>query len=196
MLEWLSSPTWLRRPLMPSAAKSSFRASGRSLTIALLGVLLDAALFRRSTDVVRVPAMQGTYLYCSGGGRIFDSSVRWEFRRRNIWCTVRSMAAISMDVSDRASRRGGSDMRVPRQRSAVLLFRVGNTRTDKKPTEFGYRLLSEMRDAGLKAAARDRNANVSPSTVTRLIYGGVVTPDTDTLDRIAAALVDAQLDPR
>jgi transcriptional regulator with XRE-family HTH domain len=53
-----------------------------------------------------------------------------------------------------------------------------------------------MRDAGLKAAALARTANVSPSTVTRLIYGGVANPDTDTLGRIAAALIDAQLDPR
>lgn len=97
------------------------------------------------------------------------------------------MAVISMDANDRAGRRA------PRRRTfhkwnAVASRGVAN---DKRPTEFGYALLALMNDVDFKSAQLARAADVSPSTVTRLIYGGVGRPDSDTLGRIARALVEA-----
>lgn len=100
------------------------------------------------------------------------------------------MAVISMDATDRATRR------VPRQRdgfqrrNAVVSLRVGN---DKQPTEFGYHLLRLMSEAGVRPADIARGADVSGSTLTRYIYGGSKRPDSETLGRIAQALVRAQI---
>lgn len=65
----------------------------------------------------------------------------------------------------------------------------------KQPTEFGVRLLTEMRNANLRAAGLARAADVSPSTITRLIYGGVDRPDEATIGKIAQALAYAIAGP-
>jgi transcriptional regulator with XRE-family HTH domain len=62
---------------------------------------------------------------------------------------------------------------------------------DKRPTEFGYHLLSEMSAVGLKPAQLARLADTSGSTITRLVYGGVSRPDSDTLAKLARALIQA-----
>ncbi|GAA2346482.1 hypothetical protein GCM10010170_033240 [Dactylosporangium salmoneum] len=67
--------------------------------------------------------------------------------------------------------------------------------TDKQPTEFGYELLKLMGTAGLRPAGLARAANTSGSTITRLIYGGVERPDSNTLHRIARALIEATSPP-
>lgn len=97
-----------------------------------------------------------------------------------------------MDVMDRATRRIPRQ-RVPfRARNAVASLRVG---TNKQPTEFGYQLLKLIADAGLKPASLARAAGTSGSTITRLVYGGVGRPDSDTLERLARALAHATLAP-
>lgn len=100
------------------------------------------------------------------------------------------MTVISMDAFDQAQGR------IPRQRTsfqrrnAVASLPVGN---DRQPTEFGYHLLRLMGGARINSAQLARAANVSGSTVTRLIYGGSRKPDDDTLGRVAHALVAAEV---
>lgn len=100
------------------------------------------------------------------------------------------MAVISMDALDQAVRRATPRRNAFQRRNAVASLRVGN---DKQPTEFGYRLLKLMSDAGLKPAQLARAAGTSGSTITRLVYGGVGRPDSDTLGKVARALVEAEL---
>jgi transcriptional regulator with XRE-family HTH domain len=95
------------------------------------------------------------------------------------------MALISMDANDHAPAGGPARRTVPLQRNPLVSFRVENAQ--KQPSQLGYLLLQEMAQAGIKAAGLARAANVAPSTVTRLIYGGVDRPDEDTLGRIARA---------
>ncbi len=71
-----------------------------------------------------------------------------------------------------------------------MSLRVGN---DKQPTEFGYHLLRLMAEAGVRSADVARGANISGSTMTRYLYGGSKRPDSETLGRIAQALVRAQI---
>jgi transcriptional regulator with XRE-family HTH domain len=73
---------------------------------------------------------------------------------------------------------------------AVQSSIVGNA--DRKPTEVGYYLLSAMRAAGIPSAAQlARDAKVSGSTLSRIMYGHVERPEAPTLDRLADALVAA-----
>lgn len=95
------------------------------------------------------------------------------------------MALISMDANDHAPSQQPARRVVPLQRNPLVSFRVENAQ--KQPTQLGYLLLQEMAGLGIKAAGLARTANVAPSTITRLIYGGVDRPDEDTLERIARA---------
>lgn len=98
------------------------------------------------------------------------------------------MAVISMDANDQADGRVARP-RIPFQRrNTVASLHVAN---DKRPTEFGYHLLSEMAAVRLKPAQLARLADTSGSTITRLVYGGVSRPDSDTLAKLARALIQA-----
>lgn len=99
------------------------------------------------------------------------------------------MAVISVDAYGQV-RRATPQRRSFRQRNAVTSFHVA---TDKTPTEFGYELLKLMEAAGLWPAGLARAAGTGASTISRLIYGGVDKPDSNTLERIARALVEATL---
>lgn len=101
------------------------------------------------------------------------------------------MAVISVDAIGLV-RRVTPQRRSFRERNAVASHHVGN---QKQATEFGYELLKLMAEAGLKSAQLARAAGTSGSTITRLIYGGVERPDSETLSRIARALVGATLPP-
>ncbi len=113
-----------------------------------------------------------------------------EFQVRKDGATVPDMAVIGMDATDRATRRVPRQRGAFQRRNAVVSLRVGN---EKQPTEFGYHLLRLMSEAGVRAADIARSANISGSTLTRYIYGGSKKPDSDTLGRIAQALVRAQV---
>jgi transcriptional regulator with XRE-family HTH domain len=95
------------------------------------------------------------------------------------------MALISMDANGRAHVPRSARRVIPLQRNPLVSFRVENAQ--KQPTRLGYLLLQEMTHVGIKAAGLARTSGVAPSTITRLIYGGVDRPDEVTLERIARA---------
>jgi len=86
----------------------------------------------------------------------------------------------------RRSRRRSTETK-----RAVKSFHVRNTTTadEPQPTEFGWHLLTLMKDAGYTSRAQfARHVGVSGSTVTRWIYGDVGRPDQESLSAIAKAL--------
>lgn len=104
------------------------------------------------------------------------------------------MALIFTDGNDRGPRKARRHP-TPGTRP-VKSFRVRNAPIDRPddraPTEFGYHLLRERDAAGYRSNADlARAAGLGTATVSRLIYGGVGRPDTETLRKLAEALAPA-----
>jgi transcriptional regulator with XRE-family HTH domain len=109
------------------------------------------------------------------------------------------MAVISLNGEDLPVRRRPRAYRVRSVgRNGLESFPVENgeesaTGEKRKPTELGWVVLSAMTAAGFRRQAQlARAAEVAPSTISRLIYGGVDIPEERVLAKVAEALgIDA-----
>jgi transcriptional regulator with XRE-family HTH domain len=109
------------------------------------------------------------------------------------------MGVISVDGNDLAAapRRAIRRLPEPRRPDALESFPVGNESQprplDGKPTELGWYITNAMSAAGFRSYAQlARAAEISGSTLSRIINGGVDRPEPESLDALAVAL---NLDP-